>query len=142
MRSSASRREGKRKVAIFSSGRTKSGCRAKNFSGWLTSTDPATQSKSLGPRAASSRRLTLGFVPGFPTRRSQSRSIEKKHGSLPVTVSKILIRRYAVPHQLLQLLQFRKSPFLFARENDFPIQSDFKHRVGARNSHYLADFLL
>src|SRR6266446_9897554 len=27
----------------------------------LTSTDPATQSKSLGPRAASSRRLTLGF---------------------------------------------------------------------------------
>ena len=47
-------------------------------------------------------------------------TLKKKHGSLPVTVSKILIRRYAVPHQLLQFLQFRKSPFLFARENDFP----------------------
>src|SRR2546426_9115020 len=74
---------------------------------------------------------TVRIITDRDTGRSKGFGFVEMQDSFPVAVSKLLIRRDAVPHQLLQLLQFRKSAFSCARENHVLVQSNFKHRVTA-----------
>src|SRR3990172_11985746 len=51
----------------------------------------------------------------------------RERDSLTVAVSQRLIRRYAIPHELLQLLRLRKPPLLVTREDQLSIHPHFKY---------------
>ena len=63
-------------------------------------------------------------------------------GSAPVAVPQRLIRRYAIPHSLLQLLRLRKPPLLVTREDHLPIHPHFKYSSRAGDQSQLPEFIL
>src|SRR3989304_5425381 len=90
-----------------------------------------------------SRRPLVSPAPGESPNHSGGLTWQcREQDSLTVAVPQRLIRRYAIPHELLQLLGLRKPPLLVTREDQLSIHPHFKYSSRAGDQSQLPEFIL